>query len=91
MSLENDGWIDQLDGDTAKLSRPLAPGIVPLQIVIVVSVDSTLEVNPLRRQWLGMSRVWNRRTGLQASFAVGTTGEITVRAWSPATRPEDGP
>jgi hypothetical protein len=74
-------WIDQLDGGTSRLGRPLTPGITPLQVVVTVSVGSRIAVNPTWQQWLAMSAIWKRPTELDRSMPLAGSGELRVRAW----------
>lgn len=80
-------WIANLDADTEKLRRPMTPGIVPLQIVLTASLDSPIEVNPLWRQWLGMSRAWKIPTDLRREMPLGANGQLLVHGWVLADEP----
>ncbi len=74
-------WIDELDGDTVKLSRPLTAGITPLQLVVAASLTSPIEVNPRWQQWLSMSTVWNRPTRLHRAMPLGPVGQLSLHGW----------
>jgi hypothetical protein len=74
-------WIDELDGDTARLSRPLTAGIMPLQLVVTASLASPIEVNPRWQQWLAMSSVWGRPTSLYREMTLGTVGQLGLHGW----------
>jgi len=74
-------WLDRLDGDTDKLGKTLSPGLVPLQLVLAASIVAPVEVNPTWQQWLGMSKIWNRPTGLSRSLPLGPAGQLIMQGW----------
>ncbi|MHC4948037.1 MAG: hypothetical protein ACYTG1_07220 [Planctomycetota bacterium] len=74
-------WIAELDRDTHRLERPLANGTAPLQLVLAVSPDSALEVNPTWKSWLGMTSIWPRPSKLKRVTPVGSAGEMVLRGW----------
>lgn len=74
-------WIENLDGATRRLSRPLVAGVVPLQIVVTASHTAPIDVNRQWQQWLGMSRVWNRETPLRRTMPLGAVGQLNITAW----------
>ncbi|MFQ5949018.1 MAG: hypothetical protein ACE5KX_09185 [Acidimicrobiia bacterium] len=82
-------WIDELNGDTARLGRPLAGGIVPLQAILAVCPHSPIDVNPTWQGWLGMSAIWNRPTELKRVLRLGPVGQLVLKGWvmSIARRP----
>jgi hypothetical protein len=77
----NNRWIDTLDGDTEKLSRPLTDGVIPFQIVVTASSASPIEVNPMWMRWLGMSKVWHRPIEMQRAFGLGDVGQCALQGW----------
>jgi len=74
-------WIDELNGDTARLSRHLTPGILPLQLLVAASLSSPIDVNPRWQQWLGMSSVWGRPTRLCREMPLGQVGQLDLHGW----------
>ncbi|MHC4416145.1 MAG: hypothetical protein ACYS0G_12760 [Planctomycetota bacterium] len=74
-------WIDTLNGDTDKLSRPLTGGIVGLQLIVAVSLASPIDVNPTWRGWLGMSNIWNEPTELKRAMRLGPVGQMVLQGW----------
>ena len=79
-------WIDTLDGDTEKLGRSLAGGIIPLQMILAAWQDSAIAANPTWQAWLGMSNIWDRPTELKRTMRLGSIGQMVLQGWvvSPA-------
>ena len=75
-------WIDQLDGDTQRLTRAAAAGTAGLQLVLAASLASPVEVNPKWVSWLAMCRIWKEPTGMKRCFSIGPVGELLARGWA---------
>jgi hypothetical protein len=74
-------WVASLDLDTMNLTRPLSAGVVPLQIVTCLSLQSPIEVNRQYRSWLEMTRIWARPCGLSRELQMGASGQALVKGW----------
>ena len=74
-------WIDTLNGDTDKLSRPLADGNVAFQMIVALSAASPIDVNPTWQGWLGMSNIWDQPTEFKRALRLGAVGQMLVQGW----------
>ena len=74
-------WIDSLNGDTQKLERAAAAGVVGFQMIFMVSLASPIDVNPTWQSWLGMSRIFKEPTKLVRAMPLGSVGQMALRGW----------
>jgi hypothetical protein len=74
-------WIDALNGDTERLRRSAAVGVVGLQVILAASLESPIDVNPKWQGWLGMSDIWTRPTKLRRALPLGSVGQMVVQGW----------
>jgi len=74
-------WIDDLNGDTDRLRKAAAAGVVGLQLIVAASLTSAVELNETGRAWLAMSEVWTVPTELERAVPMGSVGQILVRGW----------
>ncbi|MHC4081700.1 MAG: hypothetical protein ACYS15_05885 [Planctomycetota bacterium] len=75
-------WIDTLNGDTERLRRAAAVGVVGLQVILAASLDSPIDVNPKWQGWLSMSEIWTRPTKLRQALQLGTVGQMVIQGWA---------
>ena len=74
-------WIDTLNGNTARLRRAAAVGVVGLQVILAAALDSPIDVNPKWQGWLGMSDIWPRPTKLRQALELGAVGQMVIQGW----------
>ena len=74
-------WIDALNGDTERLRRAAAVGVVGLQVILAASLESPIEVNAKWRGWLAMSEIWTRPTKLKRALPLGAVGQLVIQGW----------
>jgi hypothetical protein len=75
-------WIDQLDGDTQRLTRAAAAGTPGAQLILAASLASPIEVNPKWLSWLAMCRIWKEPSDMRRSVPLGPVGELLARGWA---------
>jgi hypothetical protein len=74
-------WIASLNRDTGNLSRPLAPDVASLQMIMAVSLASPVEVNRTWRTWLEMTSIWKRPTKMTHTMPLGASGQMILKGW----------
>jgi hypothetical protein len=74
-------WIDALNGDTDRLRRAAAVGVVGLQVILAAALDSPIDVNPKWQGWLSMSEIWSRPTELRQALELGAVGQMVIQGW----------
>jgi hypothetical protein len=74
-------WIDALNGDTERLRRAAAAGVVGLQVILAASLESPIDVNSKWRGWLAMSDIWTRPTKLKRVLPLGAVGQMVIQGW----------
>jgi hypothetical protein len=75
-------WIDQLDGDTQRLTRAAASGMAGLQVIFAASLASPIEVNTKWVSWLSMCRIWKEPGAMKRAFRIGEVGEFLACGWA---------
>jgi hypothetical protein len=79
-------WIDALNGDTERLRRSAAAGVMGLQMILAASLDCPIDVNPKWQGWLSMSHIWKQPTDLRQAHQLGSVGQMVLQGWVHPTR-----
>jgi hypothetical protein len=74
-------WIADLNGDTDRIRKATATGVVGLQLIVAASLTSAVELNETARAWLAMSDVWTSATDLKRAMPMGSVGQLLIHGW----------
>jgi hypothetical protein len=76
-----DKWRAKLDWDMQKLARPVYEGVIPLQIIVLVSTKH-ISTADIWQRWLAKVPCWVRPTDLVHDAPLPPNGQMIIRGWT---------
>lgn len=75
--------IDRLEADRLRLAKPRTSATASLQMIIVASLDATIDEDPAWQQWLRMAKVCRRPADHRHFAPLGESGgQLAIYGWA---------